>query len=119
VAHRRKPPRSRVGRSAFLGMPEVPRELQAYGFVVDGADEYVVFTFRAEGVHGSARVDQGLTSSECAIVELVLKGRSNAEVALERGTSAQTVANQLGVVYRKLGVRSRRELLARDRSEGK
>jgi DNA-binding CsgD family transcriptional regulator len=52
-----------------------------------------------------------LTRAEQAIVELVTR-YSNPRIAMIRGVSAQTVANQLTIVYRKLGVASRRELRA-------
>jgi DNA-binding CsgD family transcriptional regulator len=41
-----------------------------------------------------------------------LAGLSNAEVAIRRGTSPRTIANQLASVLRKLGVGSRYELAA-------
>jgi DNA-binding CsgD family transcriptional regulator len=53
-----------------------------------------------------------LTSTERAIVDLVLRGLPNQAIARMRGVSLGTVANQLTNVYRKLGVGSRRELLA-------
>lgn len=60
-----------------------------------------------------ARLDRyGLTPSEEAICRLVLQGRSNGEIAEQRGTSKRTVANQLQSVYIKIGVRGRRELAA-------
>jgi DNA-binding CsgD family transcriptional regulator len=43
----------------------------------------------------------------------VADGRSNKEVAAELFLSVKTVEFHLGNVYRKLGVRSRRELRAR------
>jgi DNA-binding CsgD family transcriptional regulator len=42
-----------------------------------------------------------------------MAGRSNREIALERASSKRTVANQIATVFKKLGVRSRRELAAR------
>lgn len=54
-----------------------------------------------------------LTSSEREVVQLVAQGLSNEEIAAARGRSARTIANQLAAVYRKLGVFSRTELLAR------
>lgn len=54
-----------------------------------------------------------LTVTEREVVWAVLLGRSNAEIARDRGRSARTVANQLAAIYRKLGVRSRAELAAR------
>jgi len=53
-----------------------------------------------------------LTPSEHAVVELVERGLSNAEVALRRGVSVSTICNQLTAAYRKLRVASRRELRA-------
>src|SRR5262245_15858869 len=53
-----------------------------------------------------------LTPSQHHVTELVLAGRSNAEIAAARGTSARTVANQLAAIYRRLGISSRRELIA-------
>ena len=53
---------------------------------------------------------EGLTEAERDIVDRVLEGHSNAEIARARGTSARTVANQLAGVFRKLGVQSRSEL---------
>ena len=54
-----------------------------------------------------------LTRSELAVVGLLLEGRSSAVIAARRGTSARTVAHQLTAIYAKLGVSSRRELVAR------
>jgi len=54
-----------------------------------------------------------LTASERQIHQLVIDGCSSAEIARRRGVSTRTVVNQLSTVYRKLGVRSRRELIAR------
>ena len=48
-----------------------------------------------------------------AIVELVVAGRTNREVAEELSLSPNTVAWNLSKIYRKLGVRSRTELAAR------
>lgn len=55
----------------------------------------------------------GLSSAERAVILEVIAGRSNAAVAARRQVSARTVANQLASAYRKLGVSSRRDLLAR------
>jgi DNA-binding NarL/FixJ family response regulator len=53
-----------------------------------------------------------LTPAERAVVDGTLAGLSNAEVAIRRGTSPRTIANQLASVLRKLGVGSRYELAA-------
>jgi DNA-binding NarL/FixJ family response regulator len=54
-----------------------------------------------------------LTPAERAVVELTVRGLSNAAIARKRCSSPRTVANQLAAIYKKLGVGSRRELRAR------
>jgi len=54
----------------------------------------------------------GLTRAEREVAGLVLGGCSNRDIALQRGTSTRTVANQLQAIYDKLGLGSRRELVA-------
>lgn len=53
-----------------------------------------------------------LSDAERAIVTGILGGKRVAAIARERGTSPRTVSNQIANVYRKLGVSSRREVLA-------
>jgi DNA-binding NarL/FixJ family response regulator len=53
-----------------------------------------------------------LSAAERAITRAVLLGKSNDEIARERGRSVRTVANQVAAVFRKLGVGSRSELAA-------
>ena len=48
-----------------------------------------------------------LTSAEREVAGLVVRGLTNAEIAAQRGTSVPTVVNQLGAIYRKLGVSGR------------
>jgi DNA-binding CsgD family transcriptional regulator len=54
-----------------------------------------------------------LSPAERRVVALVLQGRPNRDVALLLSRSVKTVEWQLTNVYRKLGVRSRAELIAR------
>jgi DNA-binding NarL/FixJ family response regulator len=54
-----------------------------------------------------------LSESEQAVARALIAGSSNAEIARARGTSVKTVANQLYAMYRKLGVSTREELVAR------
>jgi len=58
-----------------------------------------------------------LTPAEREVVMGLLEGRSNADIASERGTSQRTVANQIASIFEKVGVRSRAELAARIRGE--
>jgi DNA-binding NarL/FixJ family response regulator len=56
------------------------------------------------------RLAKRLTPAEREVASAILAGKSNAEIALERGTSVRTTANQIASIYVKLGVRSRLEL---------
>jgi DNA-binding CsgD family transcriptional regulator/tetratricopeptide (TPR) repeat protein len=62
---------------------------------------------------GTRVADGELTLTERQIVELVVRGRSNAEVAAELHLSVRTVESNLTRIYRKQGVRSRSELISR------
>ena len=52
-----------------------------------------------------------LTEREIEIVEKVIDGKRNAEIAKELFLGEGTVANYLQIIYRKLGVHSRVELV--------
>jgi len=52
-----------------------------------------------------------LTRAEREVVALVCEGRSNKEIAACRGTSVNTVGNQLAAIFSKLAVASRFELV--------
>lgn len=55
----------------------------------------------------------GLTTIELEIARAVASGATDSEIAKQRGTSTRTVSNQLGRLYRKLGLESRAELATR------
>ncbi len=63
-------------------------------------------------IGGRKAARAGLSTTETEIVELVVAGRSNKEVAQALHLSPKTVAWNLSKVYRKLGVHSRTELAA-------
>jgi DNA-binding NarL/FixJ family response regulator len=52
-----------------------------------------------------------LTTAERAVLACVLEGQSDHQIAEARRTSPRTIANQIGQLFAKLGVRSRRELI--------
>ncbi|MGN6430906.1 MAG: AAA family ATPase [Gaiellaceae bacterium] len=64
-------------------------------------------------IGGRSASDGELSETEWRIVELVVAGRRNREVAAELSLSPNTVVWNLSKVYRKLGVSSRTELAAR------
>jgi DNA-binding CsgD family transcriptional regulator len=64
-------------------------------------------------IGGRTASDTELSETERRIVELVVAGRRNREVAAELNLSPNTVGWNLSKVYRKLGVSSRTELAAR------
>ena len=92
--------------------PSSPEGLEAHSFHI-GRDEYLLLSFRVEPEGPWLQRMDSLRPSERDIVRRVLRGQSNGAIASARGTSPRTVANQLAAIYSKLGVRSRRELLAR------
>jgi len=65
---------------------------------------------RRVGLRPSA--PDGLTPTEARVAALAAAGRTNREIAAEVFASPKTVEAVLGRVYRKLGVRSRVELVA-------
>jgi len=63
-------------------------------------------------IGGRTASDEELSETELRIVELVVAGRRNREVAAKLSLSPNTVAWNLSKIYRKLGVSSRTELAA-------
>jgi DNA-binding CsgD family transcriptional regulator len=57
--------------------------------------------------------DVELTPALRAVLRLVMAGKSNGEIASERGTSYRTVANQVRSLFIAFGVNSRGELVAK------
>jgi DNA-binding NarL/FixJ family response regulator len=54
-----------------------------------------------------------LSSAEAAVLRSLLDGRSHAQISGERARSPRTVANQLAMAFRKLGVSGRRATIER------
>jgi DNA-binding NarL/FixJ family response regulator len=64
--------------------------------------------------HGAAAGASGplLTRRESEVLPLLREGRSNSEIALALGVGVETVRTHTRNIYRKLGVSSRRQLIA-------
>lgn len=76
---------------------------------VDAAsDDFVIFVWESEQATSSA-----LAPGEREVLRLLLAGLSNTQIANARGTSARTIANQVASLLKKLGARSRYELIGR------
>jgi DNA-binding NarL/FixJ family response regulator len=107
-------------RAAPVAAPErtrVPRDLRASVMHIQGR-EVMVLSYSTVAVFDAL---ERLSRAEREVVELLLSGASNAQIARQRGTSARTVANQAASIFRKLGVGSRMELahrLSRLESDG-
>jgi DNA-binding CsgD family transcriptional regulator len=71
-------------------------------------DDGLVVSFDLPGKRLMAR----LTSVEAEVLRMTIEGKSHAEIASGRGTSRRTVANQLGAIFKKLGVSGRSALRA-------
>jgi DNA-binding NarL/FixJ family response regulator len=52
-----------------------------------------------------------MTSREIEVVQLLVRGQSNAEIAAQMGIQLQTVKNMLSTLYAKLGVSTRLQLV--------
>ena len=97
------------GRNTTVLVP--PHDLSVFRFTIESED-YVLLTFDLPDKDVRPPNLDRLTQAERAILRLVLHGYSNSGIAQVRGKSASTIANQLYAIYRKLGVKSRRELMA-------
>ncbi|HVY26162.1 MAG TPA: helix-turn-helix transcriptional regulator [Polyangiaceae bacterium] len=84
-----------------------PADLEAFTFEVAG-DQYALFEFSLREFSIPAQ----LSSAERQVATLILEGRSNRDIAAVRGTSLHTVANQVRVIYSKLGVSGRSEMVS-------
>jgi DNA-binding NarL/FixJ family response regulator len=87
--------------------PRRPTRLRASRFAVRGED-FIVLSFPQP----ATALPTSLSPAEREVACALLRGRTNAEIAAERGTSLRTVANQVASILLKAGVRSRSELLA-------
>jgi DNA-binding CsgD family transcriptional regulator len=85
-------------------LPTVPGDLIA---LESDDGELAVLSFT---LPGDSAIN--LSSAESDVARHILAGRSNSEIAALRRCSARTVANQVASLFRKLGVRSRLELVA-------
>jgi DNA-binding CsgD family transcriptional regulator len=85
-----------------------PSGLVAYR--LDSADDdLVVFEWQPRQDHSVP----ALSAAERVVLDHVVAGKSNAEIAALRRVSVRTIANQVASLLRKFGVGSRFELISR------
>lgn len=84
-----------------------PSGLRATTFVIDGRQYAALFFDRPQAW------SKKLSPAEREVAAFLLDGKSHAEIARSRDVALRTVANQVASLYRKLGVGSRGELVAR------
>ena len=87
-----------------MSWSQPPSGLRSRHLRLDG-DEVLIVSFPL----ASAPLPS-LTSAERDVALRALAGASNREIAVARGSSERTVANQLSSIFKKLGIGSRAEL---------
>ena len=96
----------RASRPHGIARPSVPDEVEIEIAEI-GEDRLAIISWP---VVPRSRTSS-LSSAEEAVLRGVALGKSNAEIAKERGTSPRTVANQVAALLGKFGVASRYELV--------
>jgi DNA-binding CsgD family transcriptional regulator len=106
-------------RGAVVGGVSLLRDATAPAFaphelaVLRTVHPFVEYTFGVDRRLGLiARAVDGLTPRETDVVRLVCRGAGNREIGRALGIALQTVKTHLEHVYRKLGVRTRAQLIA-------
>jgi len=97
---------SRVEITSFFAQNGLRRKLAEVAF----ADEQLLIG--AYPLIDAASVSC-LTQAEREVTAQIIAGSTNFDIALRRGSSVRTIANQINSIFTKLNVRSRSELAAR------
>lgn len=79
--------------------------------VQDDHGSVVVFSYPLPGGRAETRLEP-LTSAEREVVELLMAAVPVTDIARQRGCTARTVTKHIEAIHKKLGVHSRRELIA-------
>ena len=88
-------------------------ELRAARFAGEDRVAVIVEPAHPARIFALVMTAEGITEREGDVVQLVLEGRSTAEIAATLVVSEHTVQQHLKSVFDRMGVRSRRELVAR------
>jgi len=102
-----------LGASGYLIKDEVPDTIiEAVRGVARGEKGWVsrkVAEKLSQILQEESTGSKNLTSREMEVLQLVVEGKTNAEIAILLGISEKTVEKHLDSVYRKMGVASRVE----------
>jgi DNA-binding NarL/FixJ family response regulator len=98
-----------LGADAYVTRIVEPEDLVFAIRQVLSPELYLIWPFvgSRSWVENGAAQPFGLTRRETEALELIARGRSNAEIAQELGITEQTVKGHLWRLYRKLGVTNR------------
>jgi DNA-binding CsgD family transcriptional regulator len=99
--------RKKTQSDGHRGEQSAPAGLRGTRFRVE-QNEMAVLSFPLSSI----ALPECLSPAERDVALGVIAGKSNAEIAACRGTSARTVANQMASLFKKLQVGSRREIAA-------
>ena len=118
VARRRSERERGTGAALPPGLDACEVEVDGEHYLVLGLDlPNDALAAPAPAVERLARLDLSdgvsLTAAEREVAALILAGLDNRMIGRRRGTTERTTANQVGAVFRKLGVGSRAQLAAR------
>jgi DNA-binding NarL/FixJ family response regulator len=108
-----------LARYAALDAERLPAGAEFF-WLETASEKLVMVSFPEDSavkdVAGSARQ---LTAAEMSVLQHLLLGHSNRAIARARQRSVRTVGHQVASIFRKLGVSSRRELLATLRNQNR
>ena len=120
-------PAGRAPQPGVAAIPPLPTLGPPAGLVVDTFDEggetFALLEWprgrsaAASGPGATGPVPPGAPAQR-EVLELLLRGLSNAEIARRRRRSGRTVAHQVDSLFRRFGVGSRAELIALAAREG-
>jgi DNA-binding CsgD family transcriptional regulator len=102
-----------LSRYAALDPEQLPGNAEFF-WLETGTEKLVLLSFPESDPVGAmeAQWTGRLTPAEASILHHLLLGHSDAIIARARKRSARTIGHQVASIFRKVGVSSRRELLA-------
>lgn len=101
-----------LARYAELDPNRIPEGAE-FLILTTETEELALISFpEAKPAEIASAAARDLTAAEAAVLQHLLLGHSNATIAHARMRSVRTIAHQVASIFRKVGVNSRRELLA-------